>query len=272
MAANGSDNPILDMGLLGMMQPNPFINPKYANQALSLPGFFTSDQTIPPTDAYGKPIPRYGDEMAGANANYQQQLAQYNAQRAAMGASSGASSPPAGTTTINSIPDLSSWGAPGGAVEELLGNYQTAQSKLSPQQLAIQNKNRAFNTDMQLFGSGGYSGPGTTFGATNSGLDKAMTAYDAGIGFPPQAAAQTAAPAGPTAPTPPNDRQAYLDALANPPPPTKVGAAVPASQPLGVPSVMTAFMQAHPGGGSKGAGGYDNSGFFNTLNQLGRTA
>ena len=59
----------------------------------------------------------------------------------------------------------------------------------------------------------------------------------------------------------------YLDALANPGPPMKVGAAVPASQPLGMPSVMNAFMAAHPSGGAKGAGGYDNSGFFQHLEQ-----
>ena len=27
MADSGSDNPILDMGLLGMMQPNPYLDP-----------------------------------------------------------------------------------------------------------------------------------------------------------------------------------------------------------------------------------------------------
>ena len=39
--SDGSDNPILDMGLLGMMQPNPYLEPElYANKPLALPGFY----------------------------------------------------------------------------------------------------------------------------------------------------------------------------------------------------------------------------------------
>ena len=54
--SDGSDNPILDMGLLGMMQPNPYLNPAYANKPLALPGFYTgSAGSQPPIDAMGNP-------------------------------------------------------------------------------------------------------------------------------------------------------------------------------------------------------------------------
>ena len=66
-------------------------------------------------------------------------------------------------------------------------------------------------------------------------------------------------------------RQAYLDALSRPQGGGKMitpGATVPQSQPLGTPSVMDSFMAAHPGGGGTGAGNYNNTGFFDTLNKL----
>ena len=64
-------------------------------------------------------------------------------------------------------------------------------------------------------------------------------------------------------------RQAYLDALSNPGKVTTPGATVPQSQPLGSPSVMSAFLQAHPGGGGgPAAGNYSNAGFFSTLDKL----
>jgi len=34
------------------------------------------------------------------------------------------------------------------------------------------------------------------------------------------------------------------------------------------PSVLSAFLAAHPSGGTQIPGGYSNTGFFNTLNQL----
>jgi hypothetical protein len=66
-------------------------------------------------------------------------------------------------------------------------------------------------------------------------------------------------------------RQAYLQALANPGKVTTPGAAMqPGSAQTGAPqpSVLAAFLAAHPQGGSTGAGGYNNATFFNTLNQL----
>jgi hypothetical protein len=266
MADSGSDNPILDMGLLGMMQPNPYINPAYAGKPLKLPGFYTgqSGGNMPPTDAYGKPIQSFVDANAAKQAAYQTQLASFNPNQ----------TPPPGTTTLNStgLPQAqqSALGQWGPAISELTANYQA-----SPAGQAMANNPNAPLIDyiqsqdqnIQAYPQGGSSG----FGSGNSGplsaaqrdqmTNNALTIQrlQAQGGAPQQA---------PTPPSPPDTRQDYLDALSNPGPPMKVGAAVPASQPLGVPSVMNAFMAAHPSGGTKGAGGYDNSGFFNTLSNL----
>ena len=80
----------------------------------------------------------------------------------------------------------------------------------------------------------------------------------------PQAAPQQA----PAPQNPIDMRQAYLTALSNPGKVTDPGATVPQAQPLGSPSVMNAFLAANPSGGGSGAGGYNNQGFFQTLNKL----
>ena len=89
-------------------------------------------------------------------------------------------------------------------------------------------------------------------------------------GRPPPTAAAPAAAATSQAPDASVAlRQAYLSALANPqggkPMPVR-GAAVPQAAPLGQPSVLSAFLAAHPSGGQTGS--YNNQPFFNTLNQL----
>ena len=87
-----------------------------------------------------------------------------------------------------------------------------------------------------------------------------------GMGGGGQQQQQQAAPAGQN---PVDMRQAYLDALSNPGKVTTPGATVPQAQPLGSPSVMSAFLAAHPGGGGgPAAGNYTNKPFFDTLNQL----
>jgi hypothetical protein len=89
-------------------------------------------------------------------------------------------------------------------------------------------------------------------------------------GIHPQQAAAPAAPQNPI-----DMRQAYLTALANPGKPAQPGAVMqPGATPTGgvQPSVLAAFLAAHPQGGTsvpgKGGGGYSNTGFFDTLNQL----
>ena len=79
------------------------------------------------------------------------------------------------------------------------------------------------------------------------------------------AAADQAQPKQPSRgqpPSPPNLRQAYLDALANPGKVTTQGATTPQSNPLGQPSVLNSFLANNPGGQ------VGNQGFFNTLNKL----
>jgi hypothetical protein len=65
-------------------------------------------------------------------------------------------------------------------------------------------------------------------------------------------------------------RQAYLTALSDPQggkPMPVPGATVSQSQPLGSPSVMNAFLAAHPDGGGT-TGSYSNKSFFDTLGKL----
>ena len=251
-------NPFLNAGLLGMMGPNIYEDQKFSGKPLQLPGYYTgSAGSQPPTDAMGKPIQSFVDANNAAQTQYQQQLAQFNA---------ATPSAPAQGTTMTSVPDLSSWGAPGSAVQELLGNYQTAQSKLTPQQLKIQAETRAMDTSnaQNIANLNMNKTAGGGMGAGNNVINTGPSYSSPLMG----ATAAPPAAAGPTPPTPPDMRQAYLDALANPGKVTTPGANVPASPPLGTPDVMTAFLAAHPQGGSKGAGNYDNSGFFNTLNRL----
>ena len=258
MAADGSDNPILDMGLLGMMTPNPYIDPAYAGKPLKLQGF-----RGPATDAYGKVI--------------------------------GGSAPPPGTTTLNTpgpgavagpgpaapangqpaggTINYAAMGSAGPPLQELMSNYQATQAAKTPQQLYNEQQSNLYR--QQTMGqmndaaaakaaTGGFGN--SQGGAFNPGQAVSPLSLAAMSGPAPTAAPAAAAPAN--GPAPFDARQAYLDKLANPGPPTRVGAAVPASTPLGTPSVLNAFMAAHPGGGAKGAGGYDNSGFFSTLSNL----
>lgn len=259
MADSGSDNPILDMGLLGMMQPNPYINPAYAGKPLKLPGFYTgSAGDMPPTDASGKPIQSFVDANNAAQSTFNQNQ-----------------TPPAGTTTLNATGQQPAGGGSSlmntPAMQQLSANYQAAQAAKSPQQLQTDAQNDQMRQQMlqqQATMSQVQAGNGG-FGNMPGG------AFNSGSYMPTQLpAAPAAAPAagGATPPSSPDMRQAYLDALAAPQGigghvPIS-GAAVPASNPLGTPSVLNAFMAAHPSGGAKGAGNYDNSGFFSTLSNL----
>ena len=96
------------------------------------------------------------------------------------------------------------------------------------------------------------------------GVQQAMQQGRPGVpGMPGQQAAPQAAPE-----TNPIDMtQAYMDALANPGDIRTLGANVPASQPVSQqPSVLDQFLAGQKGG--QGAGGYSNTGFFDTLNRL----
>ena len=286
MADSGSDNPILDMGLLQMMQPNKYINPAFAGKPLALPGFYTGQAGAqPPTDAYGKPIQSFVDANNTAQSDYQKQLAAFNAGQPAQGTTlntTPAGGQPAGGT--NTPGPLTPTGY--GPLDQLVqarqqataGQQQTpyggagtnplataAAAGATPQQLGQMFSQMSPTipsyTDTGQRGGQAVMGPGTTPNPNYQRVMGQLFANSFGGAAP-------ARPAAPSPPSPPDMRQAYLDALADPGPPTKVGANVPESNPLGVPSVMNAFMAAHPSGGSKGAGNYDNSGFFSTLSNL----
>ena len=253
------DNPILDMGLLGMLTPNPYINPAYAGKPLKLPGFYTGEGgtpgDTPPTDASGKPIQSFVDTNNAKQAQYQKDLAAYNAAN------------PGGTgTNINSVP--------ASAFADLSARVD---------QNTINSANMMLDNSIAAGTAPGYSGRGAETGIANypgaadaliglaSYQNQANQAYANGaqLGMP-----QAGAGAGGAAPpAPPDLRQDYLNALANPQgigkPMPVPGATVTQSQPLGVPSVMSAFLAAHPGGGGTGAGAYNNKPFFDTLNKLG---
>ena len=250
MAAEGSDNPILDMGLLGMMQPNPYLDPTLNYNAdgtpkpLALPGFRGAA-----TDAYGRAIGAPPPGTTTLNTP-----------------GPGATAAPAGGQPASGTFNYGAMGSAGAPLQELMSNYQAAQSKLSPQQQYDQAQTRQMDTrnaqnianlNMNRTAGGGM---GAGNNVMNSGPDYSSPVFSGSGAAGPAAAAP--------APTGTDPRQAYLDALANPGPLTPVGAAVPASKPLGTPSVLNAFMAAHPSGGTKGAGGYDNSGFFSTLSNL----
>lgn len=108
--------------------------------------------------------------------------------------------------------------------------------------------NPSGNVALGMSNWGGFLPPGTALGGSGS--------------YQPQQAPAAAPPAAP------NMRQAYLQALANPGPLPTYGAQMqPGATPTGTPqpSVLAQFLAAHPSGGTTGAGGYSNKGFFNTL-------
>jgi hypothetical protein len=150
--------------------------------------------------------------------------------------------------------------------------------------LDAQSQHDAWNAANPAPAQGTTLNTNPTPGLQQSDLNQAFDAYSrtttkdtGGFGgvqrytaYNPVARPQTQ-PQAQSAPAPTNPidmRQAYLDALSNPGKVTTPGATVPQAQPLGSPSVLNAFLAANPGGGGAGAGNYNNSGFFDTLNKL----
>ena len=125
----------------------------------------------------------------------------------------------------------------------------TPASQLQSMLSSPSEMNPSGNAAVGMADWGGFLPPGTN------------TGYSASQG-------QAAPPAPAQSQNPVDMRQAYLTALANPGKVTTPGANVPQAQPLGTPSVMNAFLAANPSGGGAGAGGYNNTGFFSTLNKL----
>ena len=181
------------------------------------------------------PIPGYSGTPTDAQGNPIQSFLDAQAQHDAAPA-------PAQGMTLNSSPSSGAQFPTGSPLDQMQksgaspAQMQAAFSQMSPTINGQTNPNYAPSM-MAMMGAGGGGGAG-------------------------------AAPAAP--PTNPVDmRQAYLTALSNPGKVTTPGANVPQSAPLGTPSVLNAFLAAHPsGGGGPAAGNYSNKGFFDTLNQL----
>ena len=248
MAASDQQNPFLLQGLMGMMQPNPYIQPQWQNSPLSLPGFYGD-----PTDATGKPIQSFQDAKAQS-------------------AAAQAAAPPPGTTTLNSTGmynaptatngmgsvNQSAFSTPGmgGGIDPSTGEtFDQAQAAL-----------RNYYNPTQGSMVGGDTGGGTGGGYSHAPTPQYEGPSPQSMGVPaPWASQGSSAPAASSAPAGPDMRQAYLDARSNPGTPAMQGATVPQSAPLGQPSVMSAFLAAHPSGGGAGAGNYNNSRCFSIL-------
>ena len=221
-------NPYTQLGMMGMMMPNPYT--QYKGQ-LPMPGYMGT-----PTDAQGNPIQSFTDAQA-----------QHDAWDAANPA------PPSGTTTLNSNPGAVNAGVLTGL------NYRGADGSLQTYGGAGAQPGQWVQT------SPGGIGGGNAHNYDQSAGQRIEPTYQ----YMPGQQQQQQAPA-PQPQNPVDMRQAYLTALSNPGKVTTPGANVPQAQPLGQPSVLNAFLAAHPGGGTAApaGGGYGNAGFFQTLDKL----
>ena len=285
MASDGNgQDPLANMqnlmGYAGLVDPNTYLTfqgklPFGNDVAGGAPGFgqyYTgSGGNMPPTNAQGQPIQSFVNANNTAQQQYQQQQAAYQKALAAYNAGGGSGAP--GTTLNNTgaggLPQAqqSALGQWGPAISELTQNAAAAQAAMTPQQQYQQSQNDAMRNQMLQqqanmssvqAGNGGFGNmPG---GAFNSGSYMPMQLPQA-----PAGAASSGGPAPPTAPSQPNMRQAYLDALSNPGPLPQYGAGPPqAGQTrtgsVQTPSVMTAFLNANQG---------NSTPYLNTLRGLG---
>jgi len=242
------DDPTADymnvMGFQGLTNPNPYL--EFTGQ-IPMAGYMGT-----PTDAAGNPIQ-----------SYLQAQAQHDAW----------TSPPAAAqgTTLNSTPAtgaLSPATVPQGLSQPAMGAPSVqgglqAWGAATPAQRVAAMPQAVYSTTGGNADKGSFGGLGPIGFVQGSGI---------------QGQGQPAAAAPAAAPTNPIDmRQAYLSALANPGKVTTPGAQIlPGTSitgPVGSsqPSVLQAFLAAHPQGGTAagaGPGGFSNAGFFNTLKQL----
>src|SRR5580692_1326751 len=247
-----ADDPFADLynttAVGGMMNPNPYL--QYQGQ-IPMAGF-----QGPATDAQGNIIPSYAQAQAAHDA-WQ---------------------PPPGTTlntsgaTANPFAGVQIPQGQNDAAYQPRGGLSTAQwQALTPAQRGTAQ------SALDTVQAGVAATPSDSFVASHnnpSGGAGGAGSYLQGLGATAfhQMANQPSAPAAPAAPTNPIDmRQAYLNALANPGKVTTPGAVMqPGARPTGAPqpSVLNAFLAAHPSGGTQIPGGYGNQGFFSTLQNL----
>lgn len=204
----------------------------------------------PPTDAHGNPIQSYLDTQAA-----------HDAWAAANPA------PQAAPVTLNTNPtnpDLQRQRTVGMQPSQLFGGNAAAAATSSYPSLAPMDTLQRANAlgGLQPSGQPYPTRPGSNFG-TDALLNRQFAAFGSGP-MPSQQAAPVAA-----APTNPYDmNQAYLNALANPGKVQTPGATVAqAPAPSNQSGVLQQFLANwNKGGGqTKGAGNYDNRGFFDAL-------
>lgn len=187
------------------------------------------------------PIPGYMGTPTDAQGN---PIQSYTDAQAAHDAWQPTQAAPAQGTTLNSNPN---WAVQNAMLDSMGRNA----SRVTTQGGASNDPQTASDV-IRMRGMLGPNPNGDNTGQTGSIIPGAA-------GAQPVAAPQT---------NPVDMRQAYLTALSNPGKISTPGANAPQAPPLGQPSVLDSFLAAHPGGGGAGAGNYNNSGFFNTLNQL----
>jgi hypothetical protein len=244
-----ADDPLADyqnmLGLQGLTGPNPYL--EYTGQ-IPMAGFMGA-----PTNAQGQPIQSFTD-----------------AQNAAPGTTLNTSG--AVANTANPFAGVQVPQGQNTAVAQPFGGLNSQQwQALTPQQRS------AAQGAMGQYQAGVAATQPDSFVASHnnpSGGSPGAGSYLQGLGYDAfnRMANAPSAPAAPAAPTNPyNMRQAYLDALSNPGKVTTPGAVMqPGARPTGAPqpSVLQAFLAAHPSGGTSVPGGYSNTSFFNTLNNL----
>jgi hypothetical protein len=261
--------------------PSQMKNPytKWAGVALpfDLPEIGASGEfggTVP-TNGLGQPIQSYTDAASAAAQQYQQQMADYQKALAVYNAGS------AQGTTINNTGgsagaggtfDYSKMGSAGAPLQELMGNYQAAQAKLTPQQQYNQQQTRMIDASnaQQLNSQRAAQAAGGGFGnmaggAFNGGQAISPTSLAMMMGQGGGAPAAPARPAPPTQPQQPNMTQAYLAALQNPGHVTTPGATV-AQAPA--PSLQSNVLQQFLAGWKPGtniAGNYNNQSMIDAM-------
>lgn len=178
--------------------------------------------------------------------------------------------PPYGTT-LNQTPQQ-----PQPTPQQPQPNQQLEDLRALVNQNTINTANMMFPNGMGIDsgGRGANTGIANYPGAVDAIIANAK--YRQQVNQNPNAGMPQQTPAATTQPAQPQtglSREQYLYLLANPGKPPSFGADPPGPGQVRTgtgsqPSVIQAFMNAHPGGGTTGAGGYNNQGFFNTLKQL----
>ena len=242
--------------------PTQLLNPYSLYAKTALPRL--SQYVGAPTDATGKPIQSYADTMAALTTP------------GTPGTPGTAGTAGAAGTTLNST--TPQW------TPELQALYSQSQPTATPSQGGMgvaggptfsggdqSNNNSLRDMIKAAGGEAGIRGQMANWkaGPLGNGQQELnqWTAQQAGA--TPGAAGTAGTPGTPGhTPTAAEMSQAYISALANPGPPSAVGANVPAAAaPTGQSNVLDQFLANWQKGGqpTTGAGNYNNAGFFNAL-------